>query len=199
MLRAVQKRLVVAHDQARERNGEMLGAIAEVVSGAPTIRAYEAGDHLGGIVRTATARKARQQIRAAWIGAFLFPSGEVFSVFTVSAVIGVGVWRGPESGLTAGALVGFVFLTYRFLEPIAEFTEIIDQTQTAVAGLRRVLSVLDMPDRTAGTERPDAAARRATRDRRARASTFRYPNSDVDVLREHRRHDPGRAAGGDGR
>ena len=33
-----------------------------------------------------------------------------------------------------GALIGFVFLTYRFLEPIAEFTEILDQTQTAVAG-----------------------------------------------------------------
>jgi ABC-type multidrug transport system fused ATPase/permease subunit len=47
--------------------------------------------------------------------------------------------------LTAGALVGFIFLTYRFLEPIAEFTEVLDQTQTAVAGLRRVLGVLDNP------------------------------------------------------
>ena len=183
VLRAVQKRLVLAHGRARERNGEMLGAIAEVVSGATTIRAYEAGDHLSGVVRTATARKARQQIRAAWIGAFLFPSGEVFSVFTVSAVIGVGVWRGPESGLTAGALVGFVFLTYRFLEPIAEFTEIIDQTQTAVAGLRRVLTVLDMP---VGPPAPtDPVALPAGSLGVAVAGvTFRYPNTDVDVLRD---------------
>jgi putative ABC transport system ATP-binding protein len=42
-------------------------------------------------------------------------------------------------------MIGFVFLTYRFLEPIAEFTEVLDQTQTAVAGLRRVLGVLDLP------------------------------------------------------
>ena len=42
-------------------------------------------------------------------------------------------------------MVGFMFLVYRFLEPIAEFTEILDQTQTAVAGWRRVLAVLDMP------------------------------------------------------
>ena len=48
-------------------------------------------------------------------------------------------------GLSAGALIGFVFLTYRFLEPIAEFTEVIDQTQSAVASLRRVLGVLDTP------------------------------------------------------
>ena len=145
VLRAVQKRLVVAHGQARESNGIMLGAIAEVVSGAPAIRAYGAGSMLAEVVEETTERKARDQIRAALYGAFLFPSGEIFAVFTVSAVIGVGVWRGPAEGLTAGALVSFVFLTYRFLEPIAEFTEIIDQTQTAVAGLHRVLSVLDMP------------------------------------------------------
>jgi ABC-type multidrug transport system fused ATPase/permease subunit len=42
-------------------------------------------------------------------------------------------------------MIGFLFLTYRFLEPIAEFTEVLDQTQSAVAGLRRVLGVLDLP------------------------------------------------------
>ena len=145
VLRAVQKRLVVAHGQARQSNGIMLGAIAEVVSGAPAVRAYGAGTMLASVVEETTERKAHDQIRAALYGAFLFPSGEIFAVFTVSAVIGVGVWQGPTDGLTAGALVSFVFLTYRFLEPIAEFTEIIDQTQTAVAGLHRVLSVLDMP------------------------------------------------------
>ena len=79
------------------------------------------------------------------LGAFLFPSGEIFSAFTIAAVVGLGVWMGPSDSLTAGALVGFIFLTYRFLEPIAEFTEVLDQTQNAVAGLRRVLSVLDLP------------------------------------------------------
>lgn len=145
VLRSVQKRLVQAHGQARDSNGVMLGAIAEVVSGAPAIRAYGAGPMLAEIVGATTERKARDQIRAALYGAFLFPSGEIFAVFTVSAVIGAGIWRGPGEGLTAGALVSFVFLTYRFLEPIAEFTEVIDQTQTAVAGLHRVLSVLDLP------------------------------------------------------
>lgn len=182
VLRAVQSKLVVAHGEARERNGEMLGAVAEVVSGAAAIRAYGAGDHMGGIVREATDRKARQQIRAAWYGAFLFPSGEVFSVFTVSAVIVVGVWRGSAGGLTAGAIVGFVFLTYRFLEPIAEFTEIIDQTQTAVAGLRRVLSVLDMP---VGPPVPEDPQPLPTGPLSIEIDDvdFRYPNTEVDVLK----------------
>jgi putative ABC transport system ATP-binding protein len=145
VLRFVQARLLVAYDRARHANGHMLGTIAEVVSGAPTIRAYGAGPTLEAEVRDAVETKTTAQIRAARLGALLFPSGELFSALTVSAVIGVGIWLGPASGLTAGALIGFIFLTYRFLEPIAEFTEIIDTTQMAVAGLRRVLSVLDMP------------------------------------------------------
>lgn len=145
VLNLVQQRLSRAYDRARARNGEMLAAVSELVTGAETIRAYDAGEFVAGEARTAVRRRSDAQIRAGIIGAFLFPSGEVFSVFTISAVVAVGVWLGPAGGLTAGAMVGFVFLTYRFLEPIAEFTEILDQTQTAVAGLRRVLAVLDMP------------------------------------------------------
>ncbi len=182
VLRVVQRRLVVAHGLARERNGEMLGAIAEVVSGAPSIRAYGAGEHMGDIVRVATDRKARQQIKAAWFGAMLFPSGELFSVFTVSSVIVVSVWRGSAGGLTTGAVVGFIFLTYRFLEPVAEITEIIDQTQTAVAGLRRVISVLDMPVGPPVPADPvDLPAGGLSIE--IDDVSFRYPNTDVEVLR----------------
>ena len=47
VLRIVQRHLVAAYDQARERNGEMLAAVTEVVTGAETIRAYDAGATLG--------------------------------------------------------------------------------------------------------------------------------------------------------
>ncbi len=145
VLRVVQRHLVRAYDESRARNGEMLAAITEVVTGSATIHAYDAGSTLGAATGDAIEQRQTAQIRARVIGAFLFPSGEVFSVLTIAAVIVVGVALGPASGLTAGAMVGFVFLTYRFLEPIAEFTEILDQTQTAVAGLRRVVGVLDLP------------------------------------------------------
>ena len=145
VLRAVQRHLVEAYDIARGRNAEFLGSVTELVTGAETLRAYGVGP----VMATRTKRVAKQRadsfVRAGTIGAFLFPSGEVFSSLTVAAVVGVGVARGPGGGLTAGALVGFIFLTYRFLEPIAEFTEVLDQTQTAVAGMRRLLAVLDLP------------------------------------------------------
>src|SRR5690606_10642742 len=93
-------------------------------------------------------------VRAGVLGAFLFPIGEVFSVVTIATILSVGVAIGPAGGLTTGALVGFIFLTYRFLEPIAEFTEVLDQTQAAVAGMRRVVGVLDIPVGPPAPEQP---------------------------------------------
>ena len=145
LLRWVQRHLAHANDQARQRNAEMLSQVSELVAGAETLRAYGAGEHYGDAARRSANRRASANIRVGTIGAFLFPLGEVFGALTIAAVVTVGVLRGPSSGLTAGALVGFVFLTYRFLEPIAEFTEVMDQTQTAVAGIRRVMGVLETP------------------------------------------------------
>lgn len=145
VLRLVQAKLVSAHNISRERNAQLLGVFSEMVSGAETLRAYGAVDVVVDSVAKDVRRRGDSNIRAGVIGAFLFPSGEVFAVFTVMAVVGAGLLIGPAGGLTAGALVGFVFLTYRFLEPIAEFTEVIDQVQSAVASLRRVLGVLDTP------------------------------------------------------
>jgi putative ABC transport system ATP-binding protein len=79
------------------------------------------------------------------MSAALFPSGELFSVVTVATVLTVGVLLGPTRGLTAGEVVAFIFLVNLFLQPVAEFTDIVDQTQTAVAGWRRILDLLDTP------------------------------------------------------
>jgi len=178
VLRVVQRRLVVAYERARERNGEMMSAITEVVAGSETIRAYEAGDIYGTRAAEAIDDRATAQIKAGILGALLFPSGELFSVLTVSGVILVGVARGPASGLTAGAMIGFMFLTYRFLEPIAEFTEVLDQTQTAVAGLRRVLGVLDLPTGPPHTDQP-VPLPAGMLDVEVRGVTFAYPSRGV--------------------
>ena len=154
VLRFVQSRLVNAHNLSRERNADFLGNVSELMAGAETLRAYDAEQSMIESVASSMRNRRRSNIRAGVIGAFLFPSGEVFAVFTVMAVVGTGLLIGPAGGLTSGALVGFVFLTYRFLEPIAEFTEIIDQVQSAVAGLRRVLGVLDTPIGPPQTEHP---------------------------------------------
>jgi putative ABC transport system ATP-binding protein len=115
------------------------------------------------------------------MSAALFPSGELFSVFTVSAVLVVGVLLGPARGLTAGEVVAFVFLVNLFLQPVAEFTDIVDQTQTAVAGWRRILDLLDtpidLPDPVPGVDLPTGPPALRVED-----VSFRYAETGVLVL-----------------
>ena len=145
VLRTVQRRLVRAWAETREVTADVVGSVSEMTSGTETLHAYGVAHlpvrRIGDLMR----KRTRKYVRASVIGAFLFPSGEFFSVLCVSGVVAVGVLRGPGGGLSSGALVGFIFLTYRFLEPVAEFTEVFDQTQSAVASLRRVIGVLDTP------------------------------------------------------
>ncbi|HVF76110.1 MAG TPA: ABC transporter ATP-binding protein [Acidimicrobiales bacterium] len=145
VLRAVQRRLSGAYALVRDKVGALLSAISEMLMGAAAIRAYKAEDHVTARVRGAIDDSRSTNIRAAVISAFLFPSADVFSVLTVAGVVTAGVAIGPEGGLTAGRLVAFVFLVLLLLEPVAEFTEVVDQTQLAVAGWRKVLDVIDTP------------------------------------------------------
>ena len=145
VLRLVQKLMGRAWGQVRERNGEMLTAISETVMGAAVVRAYDAEPVLQRRSGQAIESHRKASVRAGTIGALLFPSGEIFSVLTIAGVMAAGVALGPAGGLTAGQVVAFIFLVGLFLEPVAEFTEIMDQTQMAVAGWRRVLDIIDTP------------------------------------------------------
>jgi putative ABC transport system ATP-binding protein len=145
VLRVMQKHLMAAYGTFRQRNGETLTAVSEIVMGAAVIRGYHLEERSTARTVATIERQKRDGVHAATLSSLLFPTNEVFVALTVAAVLAVGVYLGPDSGLTTGAMVGFLFLVYRFLEPIAEFTEILDQTQTAVAGWRRVLALLAVP------------------------------------------------------
>jgi ATP-binding cassette subfamily B protein len=161
VLRVMQRRVVVAWDMVRTRVGESLAAISESIQGAAVIRAYGVQDLAQRRVMGSVEGRRRAEVRAGTIGAFFFPSGELFGVLTTAAVLLVGMAIGPEGGLTVGTLVAFAFLVTIFLEPVAEFTEIMDMTQQAVAGWKKVLDVLDTPveveDPTPGVALPARA------------------------------------------
>jgi ABC-type multidrug transport system fused ATPase/permease subunit len=169
VLRAMQRRVVVAWDAFRTRVGESLAAISESIQGAAVIRAYGVQAQAQRRVMRAVEGRRRAEVRAGTIGAFFFPSGELFGVLATAAVLLVGMAIGPEGGLTVGTLVAFAFLVAIFLEPVAEFTEILDMTQQAVAGWKKVLDVLDTPLEVEDPRPGRALPRRGPGDRRGGA------------------------------
>jgi ATP-binding cassette, subfamily B, bacterial len=169
VLRVMQRRVVLAWDAVRTRVGESLAAISESIQGAAVIRAYGVQEQAQRRVMRSVEARRRAEVRAGTIGAIFFPSGELFGVLTTAAVVLVGLAIGPEGGLTAGTLVAFAFLVAIFLEPVAEFTEILDMTQQAVAGWKKVLDVLDTPVEVEDPRPGRALPRRGPGDRRGGA------------------------------
>jgi len=144
-VKAFQKRLQKAYGGVRERIGEMLGAVSETVVGAPVIRAYGAQQRTAERIDNAVERTKKAQTRAQTIAASTFCSGEITTALANSAVIVVGVLLAVDGQLTLGRLIGFLFLVNLFVQPVQVATEVLNEAQNAIAGMRRVLGVLDTP------------------------------------------------------
>jgi ATP-binding cassette subfamily B protein len=145
LLRVMQRLLVRAWDAVRTRVGELLAAMSESIMGAAVIRAYQSQDASQRRVATAIEHRAKAEIRAGVIGALLFPISDLFSALAIAVALVVGMALGPDAGMSTGKLVAFAFLVSIFLEPVANLTELLDYTQQALAGWRRVLEVLATP------------------------------------------------------
>jgi ATP-binding cassette, subfamily B, bacterial len=86
-------------------------------------------------------------VRAGTYSAVFSGSGELFVALATSGAVVAGVVFGVDGAVTAGTVVAFLFLIQLFIEPVLIATEVINEGQTAVAGWRRVLDVLDVaPD-----------------------------------------------------
>ncbi len=144
-VRVLQRRLQQAYRVVRERVGEMLGVVAEAVVGAQVIRAYAVQSRTTKRLDSAVDAARVAQTRAQRLAAITFSSGELIAAVATGAVVVVGVLLGVAGDITTGRLVGFLFLVTLFVQPVQVATELLNEAQNAVAGLRRVLGVLDTP------------------------------------------------------
>jgi ATP-binding cassette, subfamily B, bacterial len=141
----LQKGILGAFDRLRTRVGELLSEVSESVMGAAVVRAYGLEEEMDSRVKRAIARRYRAQMSAHLRSTALYPVANVVSALVVAAVVIVGATFGPRWGLSVGRVVAFLFLVNLFLDPLLDLPEIFTDTQTAIAGWRKVLGVIDLP------------------------------------------------------
>jgi ATP-binding cassette, subfamily B, bacterial len=145
--RFFQVRLTKAYLLVRERVGRLLGVLAETVVGAPVVRAYGIERRTQDRLDTAIEDHRAAAVRAGTLSATFSGTGEVFAGVATAAAVIAGVIFGIDDQVTPGTVVAFLFLIALFVEPVQIATEVINEGQTAVAGWRRVLDILDVePD-----------------------------------------------------
>jgi putative ABC transport system ATP-binding protein len=142
---SLQSSLSAAYDLVRVRVGQMLSEVSESVMGAAVVRAYGLEERIDSRVKRSVDARFRAQVLAHKRTAILFPMTTLFWGLALSVVVVVGATFGPEWGLTFGQVSAFLFLADLFLHPFADLPEIYAETQTAIAGWRKILALLDLP------------------------------------------------------
>ena len=142
---AMQAKLTIAFNTARTRVGEMLSEVSESVMGAAVVRAYGLDEHTDQKVKLAIDQRYRAEVVAHFRAATLWPLSSVFYALSLSVVVVLGAFYGPEWGVTFGEVTAFLFLADVFLHVFTDLPEVYAETQTAIAGWRKILAVLDMP------------------------------------------------------
>jgi putative ABC transport system ATP-binding protein len=146
-VRWFQTRLEKAFLIVREKVGRMLATLAEVVVGAPVIRAYGIENRVRAKLGDAIEEHRSSAVHAGAYSASFSGAGELLSALVIAAVFVVGTILAVNGTETIGTVVAFLFLVQLFIQPIQTFGEAVNEAQTAVAGWRRVLDVLDIaPD-----------------------------------------------------
>ena len=143
VLRSVQRGQLRAYDRLRTRVSEPLARVSESVLGMDVIRAYGQREVNRGDLHEAVDQQYRQQMRAMRYFSLVLPLTDVVGMAAIATVIATGVWWGDAWGVSAGELVAFMFLANLFVAPITQLGEVLDQTQTALAGWWKILDVLD--------------------------------------------------------
>ena len=142
---SMQSMLTTAFDNARTRVGEMLSEVSETVMGAAVVRAYGLEEHTDRRVKRAIDERYRAEVVAHLREATLWPMSSVFYAIALSTVIVGGAMFGRGWGLTFGKVTAFLFLADIYLHVFTDLPEIYSETQTAIAGWRKILTVLDLP------------------------------------------------------
>lgn len=170
-----QRRLTTAYATVRERVGDLLGVVAEAVTGAPVVRAYGVEERTQRRLDDRIESHRSAAVRAGRLSSTFSATGEVFGAVATAAVVAVGVLTGAGGDVSAGTVVAFLFLVSLFVDPVNIAMEVVNEGQTAVAGWARVLDVLDTPADVAdpGDDGEDLPPGGLPID--VRGLSFRYP------------------------
>ncbi|MEZ5192879.1 MAG: ABC transporter ATP-binding protein [Nocardioides sp.] len=157
--------------------------------GASVVRAYAVEARTQQRIDDAVAAHRLASTRAQAFTAFSFSLGGISAGLANAGVVIVGALLGVAGHLSAGSVLAFAFLVSLFVGPVQMGTQILTDAQSAIAGWRRVIGILETP---ADLVDPGPAGRTLPRGpMRVRFADvgFAYPGgppvlSDVDLVLE---------------
>ena len=134
--------------------GELNAALQDNISGIKEIQAFGQEDKEFQIISEIDNRYAKGIIKWSKLNSFFAPGIEFLTSIGTILVIAFGGYLAVQGKMTAAEIVGFVLYLSLYYQPIATLARLTEDIQTARAGAKRVVEVLDAFEEI--TDSPDA-------------------------------------------
>lgn len=165
-MRLIQRVVARRFAVVRTEVASLYDGVSDLVNGAEMIRAFGAGARHENTVGDLVERTRKAQMNTQLPLNINASLGEAASGVITSAVVLLGAAAGAGFvggiDLTAGQLVAFLFLITFFVRPMQFTVSMLGEAQSAVAGWKRVVELVDEPSETVsdddGVDLPDGGA-----------------------------------------
>ncbi len=173
------------HRDIRRQRQDIDSHATEVFGGMRVVRAFDRGRTEADRFSLGNHFMARQELFAWWWARAVELLWEVLLPAASAGLLFYGGWQVVEGALTLGDLMMFLIYVVMLLEPLAVLANTATSLQSGLAGLDRVLDLLEEPVEAptlpgaVSIERTKFRGRVALRD-----VSFRYPAAQEWVLRD---------------
>ena len=145
VLRFIQRRQLATYGAHRDSVAATMAEVAEAAAGLSVIRAYNAREAASGRLHGSIEDQKKRYLKARFFFAITFPIADIFGGAVLATIAVVGIVAGPGWGLAEGVVIASLLLVNGIMQPIAELGEVLDQTQTALAGWKKILQIIAQP------------------------------------------------------
>lgn len=136
------KRAKIAFRKTRARNAELIGDLAENLTGIRVIQAFANEDVTTERFNEVNGANRDANIEAISLSFVFLPTVEFLSMVATGIVLLFGGVSVAQGALTLGTVIAFLAYVTRFFDPIQELSQLYATMQTAMAGGERVINLL---------------------------------------------------------
>ncbi|MBA3390961.1 MAG: ABC transporter ATP-binding protein [Rubrobacter sp.] len=162
------RRAKVAFRQTRARVAEVVGDLAENISGMRVIQAFAQEEASQNRFDRVSNASRDANVSAMSLSFIFLPAVEFLGALATGIVLWFGGLAVARGELTLGVVVAFLTYVSRFFQPIQELSQLYTTMQSAMAGGERVLHLLDteseVQDKPSAINMPPIVGRVELRD-----------------------------------
>ena len=148
-LQPLLRKLRKSHRRLANEYGELTSVVQETMAGIRLVKSYRAEPYERGRFFDASTRYAKAMVRVVRVSALAQPITETAGTVIAMVVLWVGARQVLVEGtLTGEALITFLVIVMRMLQPLKQISQIPTVAQGSMAAAERLFEVLDTPGET---------------------------------------------------